>query len=128
MRTFSFCIMNNLEIIEEFECKFEHNFELRSILVNLWNKYTKNNNILGRYFFDKHSMEKDIDFIERQLKINEFCVFNKFEKYYVYAFSIDYTRFYVWSKNMQPKVISWTGDYESQTGKFVNIVSYLSPS
>lgn len=38
---------------------------------------------------------------------NKYWVWNRFEKYYVIAFAIDYTRFEIFSRDCSKKVIEW---------------------
>lgn len=119
MRKLSFCIMDNLNIIEEYEYEFEHDAEIKHLLNNIWDKFTKGKKEdPGKYFFISGNQESDIHDVERRLKINKYCVFNNFQKYFVYAFAIDYTRFYVWSKGFNPSLISWPHDF-NQISKII---------
>jgi hypothetical protein len=51
-----------------------------------------------------------IDEIVNGLMDNDFYVANRFEKYYVIAFAIDYARFEIYSKDCDKKLIQWKKD------------------
>ena len=58
------------------------------------------------------------DFINVAMELQEegYSVWNRFEKYYVIAFAIDYKRFQVCSKGCDPKVMHWGKDVKDQQG------------
>lgn len=109
--------MNDLKIVRHYETSFENDDELDDIMNKLWNIFAKNINDPSGYFFPRENTdidsfsqghrEGDISFIKRALLANDYYVCNRFEKYYVYAFAINRTRFYVWSKDFDAKIISW---------------------
>nr|AEX62245.1 hypothetical protein mv_L40 [Moumouvirus Monve] len=110
-QTLSFSIYDDLIPVVGFEKKFNNICEVGNILKNIWNIF-----LSGRcsdrtgYFFDKKTMKKDIKYILGELKNKNYCTFNGFEKYYVVAFSLNYTKFYIWSKDCSPVIIGWSQD------------------
>lgn len=51
--------------------------------------------------------EKEINLITNDLFSNKYYVINRFEKYYVIAFALDYTRFEIYSKDCDKELINW---------------------
>ncbi|BCS83648.1 hypothetical protein QLL95_gp0475 [Cotonvirus japonicus] len=113
LRTLSFCMMDDLDVRISREWKFSNESEIRPILEKLWNKFLsgKCSDISG-YFFDNASKNDDIEYVYQSLTKKKYYVRNRFEKYYVVAFALDYTKFYVWSKDCDPKIINWNHDGE----------------
>lgn len=60
--------------------------------------------------FEEHHAE---NVAERLLK-NGYFVANRVEKYYVIAFALDGTRFYVYSKDYDPEIINWQVEGEGE--------------
>jgi len=49
------------------------------------------------------------------LKTKGYYVANQYNKYYVYAYSIDYVRFEIYSKQCSRTVIDWETDKQNDT-------------
>lgn len=67
------------------------------------------------YFFENESRESDIATVMDSLLGDKYYVRNRYQKYYVIAFAIDYTRFHIWSKDYDAELIEW-----SQKGEIVD--------
>lgn len=50
--------------------------------------------------------------IARTLLENKYCVYNRFEKYFVVAFALNYTRFEIYSKDSRKELIKWRDNDE----------------
>lgn len=59
--------------------------------------------------------ESEISAVSRNLCSKKYSVINRYEKYYVIAFSLDYTRFEVFSKDCNKELISWGRNNEKAT-------------
>lgn len=64
----------------------------------------KNNNYFTNYYFGTYH---DSENVSDALYDNDYFVMNRFEKYYVIAFALNYTRFEVFSKDCDKELISW---------------------
>ncbi|AQN68726.1 hypothetical protein [Saudi moumouvirus] len=119
-QTLSFCIYDDLIPVISFEKKFNNICEVGNILKNIWNKFLSGNySDRTHYFFDNKTMKEDIKYVLKRLKNENYCVFNGFEKYYVVAFSLNYTKFYIWSRDCKPLIINWLQD-----GPLINNLCY----
>lgn len=58
------------------------------------------------YFYSKYYKLHKAEILDDLIK-DKYCVWNRFQKYYVIAFAIDYTRFEIYSKDCDKKVIEW---------------------
>jgi hypothetical protein len=63
----------------------------------------------SEYFDDDffNSADENINNIANDLLKKNFFVMNRYNKYYVIAFSINFTRFEIYSKDCQKKFINW---------------------
>ena len=73
---------------------------VRKILQN----FNSSNDPSGYYHQYKDS---DMESIVNSLFSKKYYVINRFEKYYVIAFAIDYTRFEVFSRDCDKELIKW---------------------
>ena len=83
--------------------KFES--KLRQELNKLWNKMKHHE--CNHYFFEDHDQSKMIDNVTKELMQNDLCVYNRVEKYYVYAFALDGKPFWAWSKDCDAEIVGW---------------------
>lgn len=72
------------------------------------------------WFFKKYFRPREI---ARNLLRDQFCVFNRFEKYYVFAWALNGVRFEVFSKDVDKELIEWG---ESKNGPVVDFIEDLS--
>ena len=72
------------------------------------------------YFKDVRGNPKTFDKNEvlESLQKNGYYVLNRFEKFYVIAFAIDFVRFEIFSKDCEKQLIDWGSD----NGKIVNVI------
>jgi len=108
MNTLSFQLLDDLKPCITKHRKFNTKEELKNILYKLWDKFI-NEELLdsSSYFFNFETKEEDINHVYTSLLYDDYCVYNRFEKYYVIAFSINYKRFYIWSKYCNARLIDW---------------------
>lgn len=69
-------------------------------------------------YYAKSVDEDDIDSITDALLSDGYYVLNRYEKYYVVAFALNYTRFEVFSKDCDKELITWPED-----GPIVGVIS-----
>ncbi len=71
----------------------------------------------GYYFGQNHSVSAtfDPDDVVNDLVSDGYYVWNRFQKYYVIAYAIDYTRFEVYSKDCDKELIKWRDDDKNDT-------------
>lgn len=62
----------------------------------------------GSYFNFINDEKMYIDEVVTNLKENKYHVVNRYDKYYVHAFAIDFTTFYIFSKDYSVNIIDWT--------------------
>jgi hypothetical protein len=91
---------------------------------NLVKDYVEKNKIEDMhdgYFFsdDEYQQYNKNDYIKDALESKKFYVENQWNKYYVFAYSIDYTRFNVYSKMCQGELIEWRTEGEEEKGDIV---------
>lgn len=111
--TLSFCFLDDLCPKISLEWDFKNMEEIPSILENLWNRFLDGNhpNPLSDpsgYYFESETRKDDIQVVLDCLKKQGYYRCNRFEKYYVIAFSIDRRRFRIWSKDCDPEIIDWS--------------------
>ena len=68
-------------------------------------------------YYVKGVTDRDIDSITDALLSDGYYVLNRYEKYYVVAFALNYTRFEVFSKDCDKELITWPED-----GPIVNVI------
>ena len=67
------------------------------------------------YFFSDEDLYYDKEIVLNNLKTKGYYVANQYNKYYVYAYSIDYVRFEIYSKQCSRTVIDWETDKQNDT-------------
>lgn len=76
----------------------------------------------NHHFFEPHDQTTLINTIAQELIENDVCVFNRVERYYVYAFALDGRPFWAWSKQRNPETVYWKRDdlllKDTETGNF----------
>ena len=109
MNTISFCILDDLEYYHgPVHVEFQHHTEIKDIITNLVTPFKETRDASS--YFDKAFFEesdRNISEIVSGLKRNDYFVINRYNKYYVIAFAINYTRFEVFSKDCDKKLITW---------------------
>ena len=73
---------------------------------NLLGNFKKSGNDPSGYYH-KEINESEVQDVTNSLFSKKYYVINRFEKYYVIAFAIDYTRFEVYSKDSDKELIKW---------------------
>lgn len=87
--------------------------DIKRVLRNLWKEFDDEElDDVSGYYFQMNSKNKRIEEITNSLISDGYYVRNRFEKYYVIAFAIDYKRFNIWSKDCDAKMIKWREDDE----------------
>ncbi len=71
-----------------------------------------------------HPKDYDQDLITRALLDKGFFRWNYYQKWYVIAFAIDYTRFEVFSRNHEKGLIKWRVDDEADAVAVAGAISY----
>lgn len=115
-QTLSFAILDDLNQKYYFSEDFTSYDELTQILTKIWDSFLSEEVEYGDrgYFFQKNTKSEDINDVLYKLKQNNYYVCNRINKYYVYAFAINYKRFWIWSKDCEAKIIEWpVKSYES---------------
>ena len=103
----SFCIFDDLyPMMTPIEMKFNELDELK-ILVDKMLMYKLKYENLEEYF---EFVSDNIDYIVSKLRKKRYYVRNRYEKYYVIAFAIDYVRFEIYSKDCDKQLIKWRED------------------
>lgn len=102
-------IYDDLNIIYDKRFRFNKMEELENVLKIIYDDPSFHD----RYFKSETRFYEIIKDLHNQ----GYSVFNRHEKYYVYAFSIDFTTFYIWSKDCDAEIIDW-GD--KRKGCFYN--------
>jgi len=116
VHTLSFAILDDLEHITSKCIKLESltKEEITRGVEKCIEEYGNVKNNIFNYsdisgYFDKEffSKQKYLETIVQELYDENYFVCNQYEKYYVIAFSIDYTKFKVFSKDCDKELISW---------------------
>lgn len=104
MKTLSVGILDDLQFILKITCEIT---DLKEDVKRICNSLRGQDR--SQFFDDKFftSFDKNVDCIVKSLKAKRFFVRNRYNKYYVIAFAIDYTRFEIFSKDYSKKLISW---------------------
>lgn len=74
-------------------------------------------------FFDKEFFDDEENYlnkIAKELFTKKYYVVNRYNKYYVIAFAINYTRFEIFSKDCDKELIDWGSNNNSQ---IVNLIT-----
>lgn len=108
MNTLSFAIFDDLNQIIHKEWTFNDKDEIKNILYELQKSFLSKKIGDDYYSF----FNNDMDNVIQSLYKKNFYVCNRYDKYYVIAFSINYTKFYIWSKDCDAKIIKWSEDGE----------------
>lgn len=114
MPVLSFVVLRHLRVYDYHKIKIESLDNLTDDIFTIMKQYCDYDADLDPlYMFDtrgynKWAKEKKFRIeIAHELKKEGHYVVNRVNKYYVYAFSLDYTRFEVYSKGYEKKVIDW---------------------
>jgi hypothetical protein len=77
-------------------------------------EFIANNEDPSTYFMRYLKEDKDLYIVKicNSLRKNNYYVINRFQKYYVIAFSLDYTKFDIFSKDENKILIKWRDDDE----------------
>lgn len=67
-------------------------------------------------YYDNNDITKD-------LMNDGYYVWNRYQKYYVIAFAIDYTRFEFYSKDVDKRVIEWGNTCEAKNGPIKGVIN-----
>ncbi|AYV75852.1 MAG: hypothetical protein Terrestrivirus3_121 [Terrestrivirus sp.] len=78
------------------------------------NKLTEHDLYEGYFFYDE-DLYYDEEIVLNNLKTKGYYVANQYNKYYVYAYSIDYVRFEIYSKQCSTTIIDWETDKQNDT-------------
>ena len=115
--TLSFCTYDDLHPRGEIQnYTFSTKEELQTLVETIWNKVWGTENIMDKNENKNEDKEYYIPHFEQYASVEEivpsllgenYCVYNRVEKYYVVAFAINYTRFWIWSKDCEAKIIKW---------------------
>lgn len=111
MHILSFCILDDLNPVYGPIHKQIKDISLQEILKNvkeIFNEFFEGSDPTG-YLHDDIN-ENKINRIAQFLVNQQYYVINRYEKYYVIAFSLDYTRFEVFSKDCDKRLIKWRDD------------------
>lgn len=104
--TLSFCILDDLRpIYGQIHVQYSNIEELRNEVMKILVDLKKSGDPTG-YYVNTITLA-EIDETIRCLTTDKYEVWNRFEKYYVIAWAIDYTRFEVYSKDYDKKLIKW---------------------
>lgn len=71
------------------------------------NKYHDKSQYFKSYDGKDDLQEEDIEYIANELMETQYFVKNRYNKYYVIAFAINYTRFEIYSKDCDKELIDW---------------------
>lgn len=93
----TYCYFDDLKLIKRKIFTFRTNDELIMIIKELWN---------DDYFCDNNI---SFDSLINKLLSDEYCIF--IDKYYVACLSINFKRFYVWSRDYDPQIIEYDNSY-----------------
>jgi hypothetical protein len=112
--TLSFCILDDLTVChgpEHRELNGIPNFnDIKEVILNdLLNDFRQDEYADCSGYFDKEFFASNeyIDTIVNNLIKYNYVVKNRYNKYYVIAFAINYTRFEVYSKDCDKELIKW---------------------
>lgn len=123
MSTLSFCILDDLEFAYGPVHYSLQNTCLTTRVKEIIYLFENKTDCAG-YFDEEFFRNSDeyIDCIVESLELQNYFVKNRYNKYYVIAFSLDYTRFDVFSKDFDKTLIKWREDNENDpiTGIITN--------
>jgi hypothetical protein len=111
--TISFCILDDLRpaygpIHETFEGPVSKESVEKTVQNILQNFLDSNHEDPSDYY--QQIDQSEINSITTDLCLTNHYVINRFNKYYVIAFSLDYTRFEIFSKDCDKELITWRYD------------------
>lgn len=107
------------------ENEFDYDIEYKNFIINTLEDFYIKDQIFtdyksidpGNYYYDN----SHTDDIIKNLKKNKYAVLNRYNKWYTYAYSIDYTRFKIFAKDTEERIIEWNTE-KSKQGDIINIV------
>ena len=111
-KVLSFCTFNDLNPEGKVQnYTFSTEKELQTIVETIWEKVwgteNKKENEYEQYYIPNFGQYASVEEIVSSLLKENYCVYNRVEKYYVVAFAINYTKFWIWSKDYEAQIIKW---------------------
>lgn len=120
--TVSFCILNDLcpaygPVHKSFDVSTGDNLmEITNAVTDILTQF-KNQGYDPSGYYYQYINNNEIREIAADLLNDGYYVWNRFEKYYVIAFALNYTRFEVFSKDYDKELIKWRDNDENDVMK-----------
>jgi hypothetical protein len=132
MHTISFCILDDCRpaygpIHESFSGSISEQ-PVKSTVRSILQAFLDSKYDPSKYYHERINQD-EINCITSGLCSENYYVHNRFEKYYVIAFAIDFTRFEVFSRDCDKRLIKWRENDEADpiTGIITNDDYNISP-
>lgn len=106
--TVTFCVLDDLKTSHVETHSFNEYNEIDQIVNKILKTSAKEYIVNFNYFFEGI----DSRYLIKELKSKSYWCLNRYDKYYVIAFSINYTRFYIYSKSYSAQAIDWSSIYD----------------
>jgi hypothetical protein len=109
MNTLSFCIFNDLKpsygpVHVQFDMKDFETIKNKVKEITQELTYEKDPSC---YYHKKIREDEELNEVTNDLLDRNYSVWNRYEKYYVIAFALNYTRFEIFSKDCDKQLIQW---------------------